>query len=138
MNALAADSGGFLIENTNDLGTGLRKILKDTETYYLIAYEPTNPRRDGAFRKIEVRLPGERDLKIRDPQGLFRPGRPQGEADGPGGTAPTAADAAHAAEERRESEMKRALTSPAPQGGIPVRAVRGFREPRRGRGRRWW
>ncbi|MEO8185352.1 MAG: VWA domain-containing protein, partial [Deltaproteobacteria bacterium] len=65
MHALASDSGGFLVQNTNDLTTGLRRILNDTETYYLIAYESTNTKRDGAFRKVEVRLPGVRDLKIR-------------------------------------------------------------------------
>jgi hypothetical protein len=121
MNALAADSGGFLVDNTNDLGNGLRKILKDTETYYLIAYEPTNTRRDGAFRKIEVRIPGQRDVKIRTRKGYFAPDERKAKAGGPDEPAPTAAEAAGAADRRRESEMKRALTSPANQSGIPVR-----------------
>ena len=54
MHALAADTGGFLVENSNDLRSGLRKILDDTETYYVLAYEPANTKRDGGFRKVEV------------------------------------------------------------------------------------
>jgi hypothetical protein len=56
LNALAADTGGFLVKNSNDLDQGLGRILRDNETYYLLAYEPTNTARDGRFRKIQVRL----------------------------------------------------------------------------------
>ena len=40
MNALAVDTGGFLVRNSNDLVQGLGRILRDNETYYLLAYEP--------------------------------------------------------------------------------------------------
>ena len=73
MNALAADTGGFLVENTNNLRAGLRELLKDTETYYVLAYEPTNTRRDGGFRRIEVRLPGVPGVKVRTRSGYFAP-----------------------------------------------------------------
>jgi VWFA-related protein len=74
MHALAADTGGFLFHNSNDLQAGLRQMLQDTETYYVLAYEPTNTKRDGAFRRIEVRLPGQRDVKVRARAGYFAPG----------------------------------------------------------------
>ncbi len=74
MNALAADTGGFLVQNTNDLHAGLTRMLDDTETYYVLAYAPTNAKRDGAFRRIEVRLPGLRDVKVRTRAGYFAPG----------------------------------------------------------------
>ena len=123
MSALAADSGGFLVQGTNDLGTGLRRILKDTENYYLIAYESTNTRRDGAFRKLEVRLPGLRDVRIRARRGYFAPNDRK--------TSPSAPPATVAAsvvrtEDRRESEMKMALTSLVPQTGILVKASADF------------
>ena len=73
MNALAADTGGFLVDNSNDLRGGLREMLKDTETYYVLAYEPTNTKRDGGFRKIEVRLPGIRASRLRTRSGYFAP-----------------------------------------------------------------
>ena len=74
MHALAADTGGFLVLNRNDLHAGLKRMLDDTETYYVLAYEPTNTKRDGAFRRIEVRLPGLRDVKVRARAGYFAPG----------------------------------------------------------------
>jgi len=74
MHALAADTGGFLVHNSNNLEAGLRQMLQDTETYYVLAYEPTNTKRDGAFRRVEVRLPGQRDVKVRARAGYFAPG----------------------------------------------------------------
>ncbi len=74
MHALAADSGGFLVDNSNDLHAGLKRTLEDTESYYVLAYEPTNARRDGAFRRIEVRLPGLSHLKVRARTGYFASG----------------------------------------------------------------
>ncbi|HSD29010.1 MAG TPA: VWA domain-containing protein, partial [Vicinamibacteria bacterium] len=127
MGALADDTGGFLVANTNDLGSGLRKILKDTETYYLIAYEPTNPRRDGAFRKIEVRLPGLRDARIRHRKGYFAPDdRRASRRTGPNGPPPVAAEPATPPDARPESELNHALTSAAPIDGIPVRLSADF------------
>jgi VWFA-related protein len=126
MNALAGDTGGFLVQDTNDLGAGLRKVLKDSETYYLIAYESTNPKRDGAFRKLEVRLKNERDLRIRTRKGYFAPDDRKFRLAPPSTPPPALADLAREAEERRESEMKLALTSLAPQNGIPVRLSADF------------
>ncbi len=121
MGALAADTGGFMVQGSNDLGAGLRKILKDTETYYLIAYEPTNPKRDGAFRKIEVRLPGQRDARVRARKGYFAPDdRRKGQRKSLPEPGATVAESAAPPEDRRESEMKMALTSLAPLTGIPV------------------
>ncbi len=74
MNALAADTGGFLFDNSNDLHAGLKRTLEDTESYYVLAYEPTNTKRDGTYRRIEVRLPNQRNLKVRARTGYFAPG----------------------------------------------------------------
>lgn len=123
MSALAADTGGFLVQGTNDLGTGLRRILKDTENYYLIAYESTNTRRDGTFRKLEVRLPGLRDFRIRARKGYFAP---NDRKTSPSAPPATVAESVVRTEDRRESEMKMALTSLAPLGGIPVRLSADF------------
>jgi VWFA-related protein len=126
MNALAGDTGGFLVQDTNDLAAGLRKVLKDSETYYLIAYESTNPKRDGAFRKLEVRLDAQRDLRIRTRKGYFAPDDRKFKLAPPSAPPPVLADLAREAEERRESEMRMALTSLAPQNGIPLRLSADF------------
>ena len=127
MNALAADTGGFLVENSNNLRAGLREMLKDTETYYVLAYEPTNTKRDGSFRRIDVRLPGVRDVKVRTRSGYFAPDdRRLAVAER------TAEMEAHRAEQRI-SEMRTALSSLAPLTGDSRPALRGLREPRPGR-----
>jgi VWFA-related protein len=114
MNALAADTGGFLVANANDLRAGLHRILKDTETYYVLAYEPTNTKRDGGFRRIEVRLPNRRDLRVRTRSGYFAPDERRAAA-----TSATMQDQARRAEQRR-AEMRTALGSLAPLTAIPV------------------
>jgi len=120
MHALASDSGGFLVENANDLRGGLQEFMKDTETYYVLAYEPTNTSRDGAFRRIEVRLPGLSGLRVRTRSGYFAPDDRRREV-----AAGTAEAEARRAEQRR-AEMRTALTSLAPLGAIPVRLSADF------------
>jgi hypothetical protein len=51
---LASQTGGLLINNTNDLAHGIRTIDVDRRNYYLLSYTSTNPVEDGAFRKISV------------------------------------------------------------------------------------
>ena len=51
---LASQTGGLLINNTNDLSRGIRTIDTDRRNYYLLSYSPTNPIEDGSFRKISV------------------------------------------------------------------------------------
>jgi len=120
MNALAADTGGFLVDKSNNLRAGLQAMLKDTETYYVLAYEPTNTKRDGGFRRIEVRLPGVRDVRVRSRSGYFAPD------DRRLASAERTAEAAARRAEQRRSEMQTALGSLAPLTGIPVRLSADF------------
>lgn len=53
---LAKDTGGFLLENTNDLGAGVARMQQERTTYYLLSYQPTNTNVDGKFRKITVKV----------------------------------------------------------------------------------
>lgn len=53
---LAKDTGGFLLENTNDLAAGVARMQQERTTYYLLAYQPTNTKLDGKFRKITVKV----------------------------------------------------------------------------------
>ena len=119
MNAIAVDTGGFLVENTNDLRAGLRTMAKDTETYYLLAYEPTNTKRDGGFRRIEVRLPAVSGVKVRTRSGYFAADERRVLANA------TVPDAARH-EEQRRAEIGAALGALAPLTGIPVRLAADF------------
>jgi len=119
LHAITAGTGGFLAEDSNDLRAGLRAMIKDTETYYVLAYEPTNAKRDGGFRRIEVRLPGVRGVKVRTRSGYFA-------LDERRLTAHATAEDAARREEQRRAEMGNALGALAPLAGIPVRLSADF------------
>jgi VWFA-related protein len=53
---LANETGGFLIDNTNDLGKGVARMHVERMTYYLLGYQSTNPTMDGKFRKVTVKV----------------------------------------------------------------------------------
>ena len=120
MHSLAADTGGFLVTSTNDLRSGLRRMLADTESYYVLAYEPTNTKHDGLFRRIEVRVPGSREAKVRTRTGYFAPDDRQAKID----VLTPELEALRAAQ--RESGIRAALGSLAPLTAIPVRLSADF------------
>ena len=70
---VARATGGFLVQGTNDLAGGLERMLADNQAYYLMAYEPRNTKRDGRFRKIEVRVSGRSGLSVRTRTGYLAP-----------------------------------------------------------------
>jgi VWFA-related protein len=53
---LAKETGGFLIDNTNDLATAFQRIDADRRFHYLVTYTPRNSTQDGTFRRIAVRV----------------------------------------------------------------------------------
>lgn len=71
--SLSADSGGFVVRNSNDLNGGIKRIADENRTYYLVGYNPTNTARDGKFRKIQVKVPGKKGLVVRARKGYYAP-----------------------------------------------------------------
>jgi VWFA-related protein len=67
------ESGGFTVRNTNDLSSGIQRIANETRIYYLLGYIPTNPARDGKFRKIQVKLAASKGRDVRARKGYFAP-----------------------------------------------------------------
>ena len=53
---LAENTDGLAVINTNDIEGGLRRIVADLSSYYLVGYYSTNTRLDGRFRNITVRV----------------------------------------------------------------------------------
>ena len=51
---LAEETGGFLIEQSNDLSSAFRRIDEDNQFHYLLTYSPKNSTFDGRFRAIKV------------------------------------------------------------------------------------
>ena len=104
--ALAESSGGFAVQNNNDLTAGLRRIGRESRVYYLLGYMPSEVRADGKFRRITVRV-ARPDVEVRARKGYFAGGVPVKSAD-----AQEAADA-----------LETALQSPYDLDALPVRAA---------------
>jgi VWFA-related protein len=103
---LANNTGGFAIKNTNDLGRGLTRIAQETRRYYLLGYVPTNARRDGSWRKIDVKV-GRGDVEVRARKGYYAPG--------------SGRKGDHAAAGSWRPGLQQALDSPFEFQAIPVR-----------------
>jgi VWFA-related protein len=56
LRALARDTGGFSVLNTNDFLRPFERIVRENSTYYLLGYYPSNDKRDGRLRKLQVRV----------------------------------------------------------------------------------
>ena len=67
---LAAQTGGFLIANTNDFRKPLRRVVEDVYSYYEIAYRPANTDFDGRFRTLDVKL-SRPNTKVQSRSGYF-------------------------------------------------------------------
>jgi VWFA-related protein len=103
---LADQTGGFAAVNRNNVDQAFDRIVADNSSYYVLGYVPANDRRDGRFRKIEVRVmrPG---LTVRARRGYVAPR----------GRATAAKPAANVSEEA----LKAAVESPLPTSGLPLR-----------------
>ena len=70
LGSLSDQTGGFLIHDTNDLVSGLRRIDDDMNGYYFLTYVPQNKEYDGRFRRISVKV-ARSNLEIQSRQGYY-------------------------------------------------------------------
>ena len=63
----------FIPKSGRDLDAAFAQLEKDLRQQYLLAYEPTNEATDGTFRKIEVKVPNQKDTKVRHRRGYYAP-----------------------------------------------------------------
>jgi VWFA-related protein len=56
METLAKDSGGEAYYDSNGLGNALLRVINNGARYYTISYATTNPKMDGKFRRVEVKV----------------------------------------------------------------------------------
>ena len=113
MNALAADTGGKAIFNTNDLRQGLAPALKETSMYYLIAWKPdAEAQKQNRFRNVEVKVVGRSDLTVRVRKGYF-------DLD-PAPPAVAKATTQPAVPHSAPAKLRESLTAPYPERSLPV------------------
>ncbi|MGI8734935.1 MAG: VWA domain-containing protein [Pyrinomonadaceae bacterium] len=112
LHALAHDTGGRTIFNTNDLLPGLKKALAETATYYLLAWKPDsdNPR-SSKFHRIEVKLINKPGLAARVRRGFY---------DMEPAPEPNAVKDRKPAEKPSEPKLWEVVGSPVPDRGIPL------------------
>jgi Ca-activated chloride channel family protein len=74
--ALAEPTGGRAIfaDSPSKLGAAFAEVLSELEHQYLIGFESTNTAKDGAWRKLEVEVPGT-PYRVRARQGYFGLGK---------------------------------------------------------------
>jgi VWFA-related protein len=115
LNALAHDTGGRALFNTNDLHTAVDSGLKETSVYYLLAWRPT---RDGdsagKFRRLEVALPGKSDLTVRVRRGFYDldPQRQAEKRKGPIDLKPEPPNV--------QAKLREAIVAPYPETQLPI------------------
>ena len=109
LRVLAANTGGFAAVNRNDFNGVFDRIVQENSQYYLLGYYSSNSRRDGRYRKIQIRVkrPGLRVVRARN--GYYEPR----------GRRP--ADAKPAA----NPALAEALASPLPVAGLPLKVFAG-------------
>jgi len=112
LNALAADTGGKAIFNTNDLKQGLAPAIKETSTYYLLAWKPdVDAEKRSRFRNLEVKLVSRPDLTVRVRKGYFDldPVAP-----------PVTAKAEPTPTKTAPAKLREAISSPYPDRSLPI------------------
>ena len=72
---LTESTGGrsFFPYSTSLLTRAFRDINEELRSQYSITYVPTNTRKDGTFREIEVKLRTDRDANVRHRKGYYAP-----------------------------------------------------------------
>jgi VWFA-related protein len=56
LSTLAADTGGKVFLDSNDLALGITQVQEQFRSYYILGYNTTNSALDGKYRKITVKL----------------------------------------------------------------------------------
>jgi VWFA-related protein len=106
LRTLAEETGGIAVINTNSFDETFGRIVQDNSSYYVLAYYPPNPKRDGRFHNIQVRVnrPG---VTVRARRGYANPSG-------------KAAEPAANANSKLTPEARAVLDSPLPVSGVTI------------------
>jgi VWFA-related protein len=102
MATLSSDTGGKAFFDSNDFAPAFTRIQNDTSAYYILGYRSTDPRRDGRYRRLTVKI-DRPDLKLEYRKGYYAP-----------------ADYKHSNREQREQQLEDELASALPATDIAV------------------
>ena len=116
LRALSEETGGFASVSSNDFGGAFDRLVADNSMYYLLGYHSSDPKQDGRFRKIEVRV-NRPSIRVRARSGYT--------------AAPPKRIESRILTEALEPSpiLREALNGPLPVAGLPLRV---FAAPFRG------
>ena len=111
LSALAADTGGRALRNTNFFDRWLADVLDETSNYYLVAWRPqAEVEKEAKFRQVKISIIGRPELTVRAPRGYV---------DGPQ-PAPAATTTAFDKPKTPDAQIRDALVDSYPAQGLPV------------------
>ncbi len=102
LGTLASDTGGKFFSDSNDFGPVFQQVQHDTEAYYILGFRSTDGAKNGAYRKLTIKL-NRSDVKLD-----YRPGYY------------AAADFRHQKTEDREQVLNDQLHSDLPATDVAV------------------
>ena len=125
--ALAEDTGGFALKNTNDFAGGASRVADESRVYYLLGYAPPEGKGPRDWRKLKV-LVKRSGFTVRARRGYSLRGAEEIAAAAPSGKRDKAKkkDAPGAATEAPPPlplDMARALSTAHDAADIPLRAM---------------
>ncbi len=117
LNALAEETGGRFIHNTNWLSPEVTKALTETSNYYLLAWRPNEVRSGKEFHRVKVAVKNRPDLSVRAQRGYFEntPEEERKDAQIAKATAPV-------------DPLRKAINSLVPKRAVPTRLVLTYME----------
>jgi len=107
LRVMSEETGGFAVVNRNDFTNAFQRIVDDNSSYYVMGYYSSNDKRDGRFRKIEVKLPDKPGYIVRARKGYVAAR----------GKAP---ETKVTAKDGPSQELKDAMDSPLPLTALPL------------------
>ncbi len=72
LRSLASETGGVAIFNTSDFNGRLNDVSQGLNNYYVLGFQSNNPKRDGKFRRLEVKS-DVKGAEIRHREGYVDP-----------------------------------------------------------------
>ena len=124
MNALAEDTGGRALFNTDGFNEAMTRAVQETSNYYLLAWKPTlEAQKGGRFRKVEVSVKGRPELTVRMPRGYLEGDASAATASASASKTPNVVNASSSKPEGAkaiEADFREALTAFAPKRNIPT------------------
>lgn len=102
MATLSSDTGGKAFFDANDFSPAFERIQRDTSAYYVLGFRSTDPRRDGRYRRLSIKI-DRADVKLEYRPGYYAP-----------------ADFKHSNNQDREQQLEDQLASDLPATDVAV------------------